>query len=84
MHGLSAVPQSMDEVKEAPMEPTALTEGEAAILKRLQKKPLDLRWGRNGWCPCGLPKQARRADFDSLVRRNPALVRIELGMLMLI
>jgi hypothetical protein len=61
-----------------------LTEGEKAILKRLESKPLGMYWGRNGWVPEGLPKAAKRKDFDSLCSRRPALVEVELGQLILV
>lgn len=60
-----------------------LTEGERAILKRLERKPIQLYWGRNGWVPDSLPKAARRKDFDSLRLRQPALVVIKLAQLIL-
>jgi hypothetical protein len=62
----------------------ALTEGEKAILKRLEKKPLELYWGRNGWVPEGMPKAAKRKDFDSLCSRRPALVEVVMGRLILV
>lgn len=61
-----------------------LTDGEKAILKRLGKAPLALRWGRNGWCADYLPKPAKRADFDSLCKRNPPLVDIQAALLRLV
>ena len=62
----------------------ALTDGEKAILKRLESKPLELYWGRNGWVPEGMPKAARRKDFDSLCNRRPALVQVEMARLILV
>lgn len=47
-----------------------LTDGETAILARLDKGPLDLYWGRSGWVPCALPRRAKRVDFDSLIKRG--------------
>ncbi|MPQ69457.1 hypothetical protein [Pseudomonas sp. MWU12-2323] len=61
-----------------------LTDGEKAILKRLESKPMELYWGRNGWTSDSLPKPARRKDFDALCNRNPALVEIELAQLVLV
>lgn len=58
-----------------------LSDGERAILKRLAKAPLALRWGRNGWCADYLPKPAKRADFDSLCTRRPSLVEIHTASL---
>lgn len=63
--------------------PDDLTDGERAILKRLAKKPLDLYWGRGGWCFDYLPKPAKRADFDKLTRRQQRLVKIECARLVL-
>lgn len=62
-------------------QPVDLSAGERAILERLKRKAIDLRWGRSDWCPCGLPRPAKRADFDSLRKRRPALVDIKMGML---
>jgi hypothetical protein len=64
--------------------PEGLTVGEQAILRRLEKAPLDLRWGRSGWCVDYLPKPAKRSDFDSLCKRKPALVEIEAARLVLV
>lgn len=64
--------------------PEGLTVGEQAILRRLEKAPLDLRWGRSGWCADYLPKPAKRSDFDSLCKRNPALVEIVMARLVLV
>lgn len=61
----------------------ALTDGEKAILKRLETKPIELYWGRNGWVPEGLPKAAKRKDFDSLCSRQPELVEVEMAQLIL-
>lgn len=62
-----------------------LTEGEQDILKRLVKHPIPLYYGRAGWTPgVRLPGVAKRADFDRLCKRNPALVKIECGDLKLI
>lgn len=61
----------------------ALTDGEKAILKRLETKPIELYWGRNGWVPEGLPKAAKRKDFDSLCSRRPELVEVEMARLIL-
>lgn len=61
-----------------------LTDGEKAILKRLERKPLELYWGRNGWVPEGMPKAAKRKDFDSLRLRYPALVEVKLAKLILV
>lgn len=58
-----------------------LSDGEKAILKRLEAQPIGVYWGRNGWVPERLPNPARRKDFDSLRSRN--LVQIELGHLVL-
>lgn len=58
-----------------------LSEGEQAILRRLERGPLDLYWGRNGWVPERLPRASKRADFDRLCKHCPALVKIELGRL---
>jgi hypothetical protein len=60
-----------------------LSEGEQAILRRLAKKPIDLYYGRNGWVPDGLPRPAKRADFDSICKREPELVKIKMAQLML-
>jgi hypothetical protein len=60
-----------------------LTEGEKAILKRLQKKPIELRWGRHGWSPENLPKSSKRSDFDSLCQRPEGLVKIASAQLTL-
>lgn len=60
-----------------------LSDGEKAILKRLQNKPIDLRWGKNGWVPDALPKSARRSDFDSLCERRENLVKIVCAQLIL-
>ena len=65
-------------------QPLELTDGEKAILKRLGKAPLGLRWGRNGWCAEYLPKPAKRSDFDSLCKRNPPLVDIKAALLHLV
>lgn len=62
----------------------ALTDGEKAILKRLEKKPIDLYWGRNGWVPEGMPKTAKRKDFDSLCSRRPELVEVVMARLILV
>lgn len=64
--------------------PPDLTDGEKAILKRLGKKPLELYWGRSGWCADYLPKPAKRADFDRLFRRDPQLVMVQLARLILV
>ena len=63
--------------------PSILTAGELAILRRLEKKPIDLRYGRNDWVPESLPRPAKRADFDRILKRNPPVVRISLGRLVL-
>jgi hypothetical protein len=60
-----------------------LTEGEKAILKRLERSPIELYWGRSGWVPESLPKAARRKDFDSLCSRRPELVQVEMAKLLL-
>lgn len=65
------------------VEPAELSDGEQAILRRLAKKPIELYWGRNGWAPDSLPKPAKRADFDSIRNRSPALVEIKLARLVL-
>lgn len=46
------------------------TDGERAILKLLGRRPIELYWGRNGWVPQGLPKSAKRKDFDALLGRQ--------------
>lgn len=58
-----------------------LSTGEQVILSRLTKGPIHLRWGRNGWVPEGLPKAAKRKDFDSICKRHD-LVKIELAQLL--
>lgn len=63
--------------------PSDLTDGEKAILKRLDKKPLELYWGRSGWCADYLPKPAKRADFDRICRRVPPLVAVQSARLIL-
>lgn len=73
------VPTENPSIVEAP-----LSDGERAILKRLESKPIELYWGRNGWIPDGLPKAAKRKDFDNLYRRFPSLVKIEMAKLVLV
>lgn len=34
-----------------PAVPDDLSDGEKAILRRLEKTPIELYWGRNGWVP---------------------------------
>ena len=60
-----------------------LSDGEKAILRRLEKRPIELYWGRGGWVPEGLPKPAKRADFDRICNRNPAMVEVKLAKLVL-
>ncbi|WP_326430361.1 hypothetical protein VQ574_20720 (plasmid) [Stutzerimonas frequens] len=63
---------------------TDLTDGERRILARLARQPLDLYFGNAGWTPAkGLPKGAKRSDFDRLCKRPEGLVKIELGQLCL-
>lgn len=59
---------------------TLISEGEQAILKRLTKGPIPLRWGRSGWVADQLPRKAKRADFDALCKRHDQ-VFIEMGQL---
>lgn len=66
-----------------PIVPADLSDGEKAILRRLEKKPIELYWGRNGWVPDGLPKPAKRADFDGICNRSPALVEVKCARLVL-
>ncbi len=47
--------------------PDDLSEGEKALIKRLQRKPLEVYWGASGWRSNYLPKPAKRADFDKLL-----------------
>jgi hypothetical protein len=61
--------------------PADLSEGERALIKRLQRSGIPLRYGQSGWVPLSYPRGARRADFDKLLRRQPGLVKIELGEL---
>lgn len=63
--------------------PSDLTDGEKAILKRLERKPLELYWGRSGWCAEYLPKPAKRADFDRIYRRHPQIVTVQAARLIL-
>lgn len=56
-----------------------LTSGEKKILLRLEKGPIELYWGRNGWCPSSYPAGTKRADFDVLMRRD--IVKVMLGRL---
>jgi len=60
-----------------------LSQGERAILKRLARQPIEFYWGRNGWVPNRLPRAAKRKDLDSLLKRQPALVKVHLGNLIL-
>lgn len=55
--------------------PHDLSGGEQAILLYLERKPLELHWGRNGWVPDRLPKPAKRADFDRICKRKLVEVR---------
>lgn len=75
----------MDTTSNPAVAPTALpddlTAGEMAIIKRLRKKPIELYWGRNGWIPDGLPKPARRADFDRIIKRDENIVQISIAQL---
>ena len=63
--------------------PNDLTEGEKAILKRLEKRPLDLYWGRGGWRCESMPKPAKRADFERLCNRKTPLVEVRMAQLVL-
>lgn len=49
------------------------------LYEKVQRKPLDLYYGKSGWCPTSLPRCVKRADFDELI--NSGFVRIELGRL---
>ena len=60
------------------------TDGERAILKLLGRRPIELYWGRNGWVPQGLPKAAKRKDFDALLGRQQEVVRIEAARMILV
>lgn len=66
-----------------PVPPVDLSDGESAILRRLEKKPIELYWGRSGWVPDSLPRPAKRADFDRICKRSPAMVKIRQAMLVL-
>ncbi len=46
------------------------------LYEQVQKKTLDLYWGRNGWCPSSLPRCVRRADFDELMNSGLVTVRM--------
>jgi len=69
---------------EAIKESSEFTDGERAILKLLGRRPIELYWGRNGWVPEGLPKAAKRKDFDALLGRQPEVVRIESARMFLV
>ncbi len=60
--------------------PDDLPDGAKKLLVRIGTTPLDVYWGRRGWCPCALPKGIKRADFDAL--HKSGLVRIELGQML--
>tara|TARA_R110002124_G_scaffold128157_9_gene288604 strand:+ start:12008 stop:12235 length:228 start_codon:yes stop_codon:yes gene_type:complete len=66
------------------LEIDSITDGELAILRRLENRPIELRWGRSGWVPEGLPKPAKRADFDRICKRVPSLVEIKLAKLTIV
>lgn len=44
------------------------------LLARVMKKPLELYWGRGGWCPSSLPKGVKRAHFDELAKSGKVKV----------
>ena len=49
------------------------------LLARVMKKPLELYWGRGGWCPSNLPKGVKRAHFDELSKSGK--VKVEMARL---
>ena len=56
-----------------------LSKEAAELLIRVIKKPLELYWGRNGWCPSNLPKGVKRAHFDELAQSGK--VKVEMAKL---
>ncbi len=54
--------------------------GALKLLARIQRNPIELRYGRSRWVPNYLPVGTTRADFDELMKTN--LVKIDMGRLL--
>ena len=52
-----------------------LGDGAQALLKRLQRSPIPVVYGRNGWRPAtSLPKPAKMADVDTVIKAGLAKI----------
>lgn len=72
-HALAKFRASANDSGSVPAE-QAETEGERRILAWLATRKISVYYGRNGWTPNALPRGARRADFDAVIKKRKATV----------
>ncbi|WP_157645464.1 hypothetical protein [Burkholderia ubonensis] len=63
---------------------SSLSVGAQALLKRLARSPIPVVYGRGGWRPTSLPKPAKKADLDAVIKAGLAKIDSKVGLTLVV